>query len=80
MSGLRAGGVGWRVDVEHGGGFLLGFRGDGGGGFGSWGVFGRRRLEGVALGRAGVLPSDLRCDRAQAAQVKKWVRESLDYQ
>ena len=42
---------------------------------------------GVASCRVGALASDLNyldlglaCDRAQAAQVKKWVRESLDYQ
>jgi hypothetical protein len=27
-----------------------------------------------------LLASDLTCDRAQAAQVKKWVRGSLEYQ
>src|ERR1700730_11031420 len=34
----------------------------------------------VASSHAGALSSNLTCDRAQATQVKKWVRESLDYQ
>jgi hypothetical protein len=37
---------------------------------------------GLAPGRrqAGLLATDRASDRAQAAQVKKWVRESLEYQ
>ena len=39
-------------------------------------------VEGVGPGRrqAGLLATDRASDRAQAAQVKKWVRESLEYQ